>query len=291
MRENTKTSLKTGVAILTISGLAMGGIAIAQTNEDPPPPDSETEGTERPARGSKRGFCKRGFHFVEAISELTGLSPQELIEELQAGSTIAQVAEANGSSGAAAVDALVAQLTERLDQAVVDEKLTQEEADDKLAEATERFEELVDAENPSPARRGGGDFGSRGFGGDHTEAIADVLQLSVDDLQAARQDGQSLGDLAEQQGVAIDDLVAVLIAPLTERLDTAVADEKLTQDEADEKLADATDRITEGIESGDGFDPRGPGRRFGRRGFGPRGPGGPGFGPGSDAPVEEIVNA
>ena len=160
MRENTKTSLKTGVAILTISGLAMGGIAIAQTNEDPPPPDSETEGTERPARGSKRGFCKRGFHFVEAISELTGLSPQELIEELQAGSTIAQVAEANGSSGAAAVDALVAQLTERLDQAVVDEKLTQEEADDKLAEATERFEELVDAENPSPARRGGGDFGS-----------------------------------------------------------------------------------------------------------------------------------
>ncbi len=291
MREGTKHSIKTGVAVLTITGLTMGGVALAQTTEDVEPvaPDITEESTETPCRSGRH----RGGHMLGAVAELTGLDVPEIIEQLEAGSTIAEVAAANGSSGDAVVAALVEALSERLAEGVADERLTQEEADEKLAEATLRFQEAVNGEYQGPREFGRGFRG--GNRGAQVEAIAEVLGLTVDDLSAAKADGQSLGDLAEQQGVAIDDLVDVMVAPLQERLNDAVADERLTQAEADERLADATQRITERIESGESFGPRGPGGRRGpgRGGFGAgNGPGnGSGFGPGNGASAEEVVNA
>lgn len=46
----------------------------------------------------------------------------------------------------------------------------------------------------------------------HVEAAAEVLGLSTDDVMEALADGSSLADLAEEQGVSRDDLVAALVA-------------------------------------------------------------------------------
>ncbi|GEM_PF-2610425 len=63
---------------------------------------------------------------------------------------------------------------------------------------------------PPPAPAASGTATSRVPG--HVEAAAEVLGLSTDDVMEALADGASLADLAEEQGVSRDDLVAALVA-------------------------------------------------------------------------------
>ncbi len=272
MRTAFHQAAKVGLMLVLVAGLAMSGLALAQT--DDATTDSATESTDDRPRGPRHGG-----HVLATAAEVIGIDPADLVAALQEdGATLASVAEANGSSGDAIVAAAVDRLAERLDEAVADERITQDQADEKLAEATERLEELVETENP-PLRGRFGHRGPRSFG-PALEGVADVLGLTTDELREAAQAGTTLAELAEQQGVATDDVVAAMVAPVEERLQAAVDEERITQDEADEKLAAATERATEFVETGEGFC----GGPNGSRGFGPRGPGGldgtdTGFGP------------
>ncbi len=89
---------------------------------------------------------------LEKVAEVIGIDAADLRAGLRDGQTIAQIAEANGSSGQAVIDALVANATERINQAVADGKLTQETADEKLVEITERITELVNNTPELPKR-------------------------------------------------------------------------------------------------------------------------------------------
>lgn len=95
-----------------------------------------------------------------------------------------------------------------------------------------------------------------GFGHGHGErgvaltAAADALGLTTDELRAALADGSTLADVAEDQGVAVDDLVAALVAAAEERIDDAVADGRLTAEEAEQRKAELTERMTERVQSG-----------------------------------------
>jgi polyhydroxyalkanoate synthesis regulator phasin len=106
----------------------------------------------------------------------------------------------------------------------------------------------------------------------HLEVVAELLDMEAADVAEALRDGQSIADLA---GDDTQSVIDALVTEATERLTTAVDDGRLTQEEADEKLGEITQRITNMVngERPEGFD--------GRRGPGPRGGGF--FGP----PVEE----
>lgn len=80
---------------------------------------------------------------VATISELLGLDPDTLRSELQAGSTLAEVAEANGVSSDELVDALVAEAMVRIDAAVENGRIEQAAADERAAEIEERITERV----------------------------------------------------------------------------------------------------------------------------------------------------
>lgn len=160
---------------------------------------------------------------------------------------------------------------------------------------------LADAA-PMPGRRGHGGFEHRdahglAFGASF-DAVAELLGITLDDLQSALDDGQSLADLAEANGSTAEAVVEVLIADLAAHLDEEVANGEHTQAEADERLAAATERITAMV-NGDmpsrgGFGPAmgegshapgGPGHLGPRGGHGP----GPGSGHGgSEAPQGEL---
>jgi polyhydroxyalkanoate synthesis regulator phasin len=83
---------------------------------------------------------------LEVAAETIGIDVETLIEGLRDGDTIADIAEANGSSADAVIDALVAQQRERLDQAVEDGHLRQEQADEIAAGLRERTEALVNGD-------------------------------------------------------------------------------------------------------------------------------------------------
>ena len=65
------------------------------------------------------------------------------------------------------------------------------------------------------------------------QAIADSLDLTLDDLESKLGEGQSLLEVAKEQGVTEDALPAVLEEARTKALQAAVADGVLTQEQAD----------------------------------------------------------
>ena len=114
-----------------------------------------------PARGPHSGF--RAGVRIETVATIIGIDAVDLVDALRDGSTIAEVAAANGSSATAVVDALVAEANEHIDEAVADGKIPAEDAADIKANAAERIEDMVNGEF-EPRRRGFGPGGGSGFG-------------------------------------------------------------------------------------------------------------------------------
>lgn len=117
-------------------------------------------------------------------------------------------------------------------------------------------DQLLDSELLERGGRHGG-HGRHGFGfGPGAEAAAEALGITEDELRDALRDGSTLAELAEREGVEVQAVVDALVAELSEHLDERVADGDLTREQADERLAEATERITEMVQEG------GPGRGF-----------------------------
>ncbi|MCP5027407.1 MAG: hypothetical protein GY929_14100, partial [Actinomycetia bacterium] len=86
-------------------------------------------------------------------------------------------------------------------------------------------------------RRGSGDL----------ETAATTIGVSVEDLTAARENGQSIADVATANGVDPAAVVDAMTADAGERLAERVEAGELTQAEADEKLDGLVERISERV--------------------------------------------
>jgi hypothetical protein len=132
-----------------------------------------------------------------------------------------------------------------LDGLVEDGTLTQGQAD-----------AVTDALNDARPEHLPGSFGPWGpgggliFGPDMLNEAAEAIGVDNDELLDALRDGETIADLAEENGVDPQDVIDTLVATVKERLDDAVADGDIDQDAADERLAEATERITEFVNEG-----------------------------------------
>lgn len=162
------------------------------------------------------------------------------------------VASAAVSSETEAADGIAERVTairEALAGLVSGGTITQEQADavtQRLAEEGPRF---------------GGH--RHGHGGRHLslDTAAATLGVPENELRDALRNGDTLADVAEREGVAVDTLVDALVAEARERLSQAVEDGRLTQAEADDKAADLEERISTLVQEGGSF-----GRGHGRGG-------------------------
>ncbi|MGY1731653.1 hypothetical protein ACI798_09025 [Geodermatophilus sp. SYSU D01045] len=131
---------------------------------------------------------------------------------------------------------------------VDDGSITQEQADEVAATLSD-----AGAWHGGPGGRHGG-WG--GWGGGGFPVAAETLGLSEEELRTALEaEGATLASVAEDRGVAVADLVAALVGAAEERIATAVEEGRLTQEEADERLADLEARVTEFVQSADGDGP------------------------------------
>jgi hypothetical protein len=111
----------------------------------------------RPERGQRGEDGRRplGKAFgmgvgTEVLTDLLGIDAAELRTQLRDGATLAEIATDQGVEVQAVVDELVAEVAERLDNAVENGRLDQARADEKLAEARAKIAERV--ENGRPDR-------------------------------------------------------------------------------------------------------------------------------------------
>ena len=137
----------------------------------------------------------------------------------------------SGSPAGSAVD----RITEALSGLVDDGSITQEQAD-----------EVATALDEAGIGHGGGHRG----GGFDLSTAATALGMTEDELRTALEtDGTTLADVAGDQGVEVDALVDALVTAQQERIADAVEDGRLTQEQADERLADLEERVTERVNS------------------------------------------
>lgn len=101
----------------------------------------------------------RPFRFVanalQVSADTIGISVEDLTAALREGSSVADVAEANGVDPATVVEAIVDAGTEAVNRAVADGRLTQEQADrilEALPERAERFVHATRHDRPGPPR-------------------------------------------------------------------------------------------------------------------------------------------
>lgn len=111
----------------------------------------------------------------------------------------------------------------------------------------------------------------RDAGGRLLDIVADLTGLSTEEVAAKRADGESIADIAAAEGVDADAVVDAALDVRTERLDALVADDTITQEQADEMLERMTDRLSDRITSTE-TGPNGSG--FGKGRGGGRGQGG-----------------
>jgi predicted DNA-binding protein YlxM (UPF0122 family) len=275
-----KWGVVAGMAILAAAVVFAGGIVggivtgviPVQAEDDNPWPG--------PGRGW--GGTEAMQEILDTVAEVLGLTPEELSSELESGKTLGEVAEAQGVDTQAIVDAVHAQVTEMLKEAVENGRISQEQADrilERLAECD--GEELRCLGLPfgptgggrSGFRTGGGWWGS--WGG--MDAAAEVLGMETDDLMAELRDGKTLAEIAEEKGADFEAVQDAMNAQMEQMLQQAEDEGTLSPECAEcarQHLGECEENWPQRTDGSFGM-------RGGRHG-------GPGFfGPGESAPAEE----
>lgn len=135
-------------------------------------PDRMTELVNRTGWGDHRPrhVVKEG---LEKAAAVIGITTRELLTELEAGKTIADVAGAHDVDVQDVIDALVADATARIDQAVAHGKIDSARGDELKANLVERVTAMVNGEGPGPRGGPGGFRGHRGGADDGPNGDAD----------------------------------------------------------------------------------------------------------------------
>ena len=171
------------------------------------------------------------FHeqYQEALAEKLGVS----VDELQAAQEAAR--------------------SQMIDDAVASGRITEEQA-----------ERLRNAE-PGELRHGVAKRVRHAIG-NVFESAAAILGLTTDEVRQGFSDGQSLNDMAAEQGVT--DLETQLVASLTADIEAKIADGSITQEQGDRMLENLAERVSKIVDHEGGK--RG-GHSGGSRGFDPGG--------------------
>ncbi len=145
-------TLTAGLAAGGIGGALLGipGVSGAQTDNTTPP--AEEQQPAAPMRGPDGRGC-HGKPRLEAAATALNMSPEDLRTQLRDGKTIAAVAKQKGVDAQKVIDAMVADATQHIDQAVKDGKLTAEQAARKTQNLVARITRMVNEGRP---QRGAG---------------------------------------------------------------------------------------------------------------------------------------
>jgi hypothetical protein len=92
-----------------------------------------------------------------------------------------------------------------------------------------------------------GERGKGGKGGPGLDVAAQALGMTTDELHTALDGGQTLAQVASDKGVNVQIVVDALVASATNHINEEVTSGEITQAEADQKLADLSQRVTDRV--------------------------------------------
>lgn len=227
-----------GASPATASPVAASAVDAVASEESTDAPARLGQGGVQTVQLNEDGERQRGPRGGGEIAEFLGITSEELREQLQAGATPAEVASANGSSGASLIAFMLGEAQTRLDEAVANGDVSQADVDERLTRITERVTTFVNEGPQEGERPHRGHRGPRVLG-----AAAEVIGIEPQAVVEGIRAGGTVADVAAANGSSGQAVVDALVAAASERIDQAVADGRMTAEEGAEKLAGVGERI------------------------------------------------
>lgn len=237
------------IGLLVLSVVAAATLVGAASAQDAQTPLSDQTQPTQPLPVQNGGILR---DLLQIVAGDLGLEPRDLLKQLR-GQTLADVIAAqNGDLAQISAD-VVAALTERVNQAVANGRLTQERADQIIANLSANVEKALDGE-----LRGGllDRFGGAlpGIGGLRPnpdtrpnrlnrdtrpllDAIQNALGLTGQQVAEELRGGSTLGEIISAHNGDPAAIVDTAVAAATERLDSIRANGTLTQAQEDAMLS------------------------------------------------------
>jgi len=122
--------------------------------------------------------------------------------------------------------------------------------DDGTISAAQAEAVAADLASSLPVRGPGGPGWHHRHPGFDGEVLAGLLGIDVETLRSDLRDGKTVAEIAAEQGVDVQTVIDSLVAEANAHLDLSVESGRLTQEEADAKLAEVTERITDFVNNG-----------------------------------------
>ncbi|WP_134703518.1 hypothetical protein [Ammoniphilus sp. YIM 78166] len=150
----------------------------------------------------------------QELLRLLKMDGATLHQELKAGKSLTDIAAAQGVEKQKVIDLLLNEASSRIDEAVKEGKITQEQANEKKAYLGEHIPKHVEQK---------GWLGHKGKGHKHKghhyiEDTATLLGMKVDELRAKLKEGKSLVEIAAEKGISKEELIEKLSQKHKERL-------------------------------------------------------------------------
>lgn len=185
-----------------------------------------------------------------AIAKILGITVEELQTARDNGQKLSDLLDAAGLTQEEFRTAFEAAAPGIVEQALADGVITQEQANAIVAKGLQMFNRGgpgghggFDGFGGPGGPHGHGDFGTFGMFGDSLlqpyveTAAANILGISVEDLQAAKDAGTRVPDLLDQAGLTIDEFQTAMEAALPDMVAQALKDGVITQAQADYMIA------------------------------------------------------
>jgi AraC-like DNA-binding protein len=187
-----------------------------------------------------------GIVTANAQDSGTGSSTQSMPADKQANrdAYLEKLAGKLGISVDALKEAIKSTNLEILDQKVADGTITQAQADE-IRSRIESGDTWFGAGGGGMGRHGGGHGPGMAAGRDE---IASFLGIDEATLDQGLKDGKSLATIAQEAGKSRDELKAFLTDQATQHINQEVADGRMTQEQADQKLANLSSRLDQMID-------------------------------------------
>ena len=198
---------KKWMAALAVPVLAVTGVGVASAQSaDDDIADDATSDAEAAHAGQHERDGRRGPRPLMRMAEAIGIESEDLREALESGQTLAEIAEENGADIDQIIEDMVAEVAARAEE--------QGHDDFDAERLSERLTELANRSIDPSDRRPGPGHRPRGA----SEAVEELLGLEGDEIRDALRGGQTLAEIAEEQGVSLDELVSTIVDDIETRM-------------------------------------------------------------------------
>jgi ribosomal protein S20 len=232
--------MKKLIAAATVAGLVvLGGGAVASADPAPSAKETPTQ-SQGIGHGRRKAFAHQA---LGVAADTIGISRAQLVTELRAGKTVAQVAQSKGVETQAVTAALVGHATARIDAAVKNGAIDADRAAKLEARLPQLADKLVNKVFDGKLGQGKGTRRARVVAA--VKVAADTIGIEPRELVKEVRSGKTVADVARSKGVEPQAVIDAVVAKAQARIDAAVERGRIDADRGAELTKKVTERVTE----------------------------------------------